>query len=102
MLPNVRKPGFCIGERTSASAPNRMYTLYGLGLHYVQAEEGEPGITACVWLALTQYSCMTSTQGWSLLTQALSKKPCLCVGLRKVAAVIRALVDYQVPCPLKY
>ena len=25
-----------------------MYTLYGLGVHYVQAEGGEPGIKACV------------------------------------------------------
>jgi hypothetical protein len=30
------------------SALNRTYTLYGLGVHYVQAEGGELGITACV------------------------------------------------------
>ena len=30
------------------SALNRTYNLYGLGIHYVQAEGGEPGTTACV------------------------------------------------------
>jgi hypothetical protein len=34
--------------RAYGSALNRTYTLYGLGVHYVQAEGGEPGITACV------------------------------------------------------
>jgi hypothetical protein len=31
-----------------SSALNRTYTLYGPGVHYVQAEGGEPGITACL------------------------------------------------------
>jgi len=35
-------------QATLGSALTRMYTLYGLGVHYVQAEEGEPGITACM------------------------------------------------------
>jgi hypothetical protein len=30
------------------SALNRTYTLYGLGVHYVQAQGGRPGMTACV------------------------------------------------------
>jgi hypothetical protein len=39
LLPNADIPG---------SALNSTCASYGLGVHYVQAEGGEPGITACV------------------------------------------------------
>jgi len=35
-------------RRRQGSALNGTYTLYGLGVHYVQAEGGEPGITTCM------------------------------------------------------
>jgi hypothetical protein len=35
-------------QRLMHSGLNRTYTLYGLGVHYVQAWGGRPGMTACV------------------------------------------------------
>jgi hypothetical protein len=40
---SIAEEGLSKEQPLDASALNRTYTLYGLGIHYVQAEGGEPG-----------------------------------------------------------